>query len=437
MSKSLPLNPNLNQLKNQAKDLLKAHQNGESAVCDKLRLLNRFSKKSDSEIFVSKLALNEAQFAIALDYRFSSWDALKKHVEATSPVTNAAIKEENGKVWIDGIPKLMWGKSGECTFAGALSSALSVTKHPCSYDDIMGFTGLAFRFRWYRRTDVPGWCPSSPVGEFPDEVATTSKATGWKFRDVFRMGIVEPHMEQFAEEVIASIDNGIPVLGVPENLDIAIIYGYQRNGDDINFIWNGYHWNEPHILNQTKTGPFIIFLEEHTQPEEKKKSFIESLSTPNWRRKSLPAQEGQGKEHIYHYGDNALKTWIDDISQADKFTKEQAENLFFVGWWCFDILCDARDSAAKYLNEHAQIFDVEIKSTLQKAASIYGVQSKMMMETFETHNTFLGPWSGKKFDDWTPEVRKREVELLKEIRRMDNEAIAEIDRAVKLIEVVK
>jgi hypothetical protein len=45
----------------------------------------------------------------------------------------------------------------------------------------------------------------------------------------------------------------------------------------------------------------------------------------------------------------------------------------------------------------------------------------------------LGPWTGKKFEDWTPEIRKREVELLTEVQKMDKEAIDEIDKAVKLI----
>ncbi|MBI4833273.1 MAG: Flp pilus assembly complex ATPase component TadA [Planctomycetes bacterium] len=81
MTRILPNNPNLQHLKNEAKSLVKAHQKKESVVCNTLRLLNRFSRALDPEILDSKLALNEAQYALAMDYGFKSWNDLKKHVE--------------------------------------------------------------------------------------------------------------------------------------------------------------------------------------------------------------------------------------------------------------------------------------------------------------------------------------------------------------------
>jgi hypothetical protein len=59
MSRSLPARPNLEFLKNEAKDLL-----------DALR-------RTDSEA-----QLSNAQFALSRDYGFASWPALKAHVES-------------------------------------------------------------------------------------------------------------------------------------------------------------------------------------------------------------------------------------------------------------------------------------------------------------------------------------------------------------------
>lgn len=70
----------------------------------------------------------------------------------------ATVKRDNGKVWIEGVPSLGWGKDCECTFAGALSAA------------------LALRTRWYHGEIGQRWCPSSPVGEFPQEVEAEEMA---------------------------------------------------------------------------------------------------------------------------------------------------------------------------------------------------------------------------------------------------------------------
>jgi hypothetical protein len=67
-------------LKKQAKDLRKSHRTRNPECCATLRLLRCFANAADEEIFNSKISLNEAQMALALDYGFKSWGDLKKHV---------------------------------------------------------------------------------------------------------------------------------------------------------------------------------------------------------------------------------------------------------------------------------------------------------------------------------------------------------------------
>jgi len=88
MARSLPSQPNLDQLRIQAKEIVKAHRSKDASVCDPLRRLKRFADASDADIFAAKLTLTDAQYALALDYGFPSWDALKKHVDRPdSPMT--------------------------------------------------------------------------------------------------------------------------------------------------------------------------------------------------------------------------------------------------------------------------------------------------------------------------------------------------------------
>ena len=78
----LPANPNLDHLKHQAKDLLKAHATRTPEVAQRIREFHpRFAKASDAEIFAAELRLSDAQLTIAREHGFPSWPRMKKRVE--------------------------------------------------------------------------------------------------------------------------------------------------------------------------------------------------------------------------------------------------------------------------------------------------------------------------------------------------------------------
>ncbi|MBI3849166.1 MAG: ankyrin repeat domain-containing protein [Verrucomicrobia bacterium] len=104
MSKSLPSRPNLEQLKNQAKDLLKKYLAGEPAAVNRMRELHPdfggSSVKSPRTPLTPSLSpsdgervtegrvrgkgfrLHDAQLVIAREYGFASWMKLKEHVDS-------------------------------------------------------------------------------------------------------------------------------------------------------------------------------------------------------------------------------------------------------------------------------------------------------------------------------------------------------------------
>jgi ankyrin repeat protein len=73
MSKSLPARPSLEQLKHQAKDLLKEFVARKPAAVDRIRSLH--------PDFGDPFRLHDAQLVIAREYGFASWTRLKEHVE--------------------------------------------------------------------------------------------------------------------------------------------------------------------------------------------------------------------------------------------------------------------------------------------------------------------------------------------------------------------
>ena len=79
---SLPSNPNLEQLRNQAKDLLKAFKEGDADVPPRLRRsIPEMADLSDAEVFRSRFALKGARRVIAREYGFTEWTDLKREVE--------------------------------------------------------------------------------------------------------------------------------------------------------------------------------------------------------------------------------------------------------------------------------------------------------------------------------------------------------------------
>src|SRR6266498_2216101 len=81
MPNSLPSRPDLEQLRKQAKDLLKSHKGGNSHAVQRFRVSHpRCSSASESEICATRLTLTDAQLVIAREYGFDSWPKLKEHV---------------------------------------------------------------------------------------------------------------------------------------------------------------------------------------------------------------------------------------------------------------------------------------------------------------------------------------------------------------------
>ncbi len=93
MPKSLPARPNLEQLRNQAKDLLKSFKSGDPEAI--LRIQENHpqrSKASKANDRATGLSLSDAQRVIAREYGFTSWPKLKEHVDSLTLATGDPIE---------------------------------------------------------------------------------------------------------------------------------------------------------------------------------------------------------------------------------------------------------------------------------------------------------------------------------------------------------
>ena len=87
-SSSLPARPNLEQLRNQAKDLLKAYRAGQNSALSRFRdSLRLLSNLTDHELVRLSLSLRDAQRVIAIEYGFPDWTSMRAHVERKERTT--------------------------------------------------------------------------------------------------------------------------------------------------------------------------------------------------------------------------------------------------------------------------------------------------------------------------------------------------------------
>ena len=98
-SSSLPARPNLEQFRNQAKDLLKAYRAGQHSALSRFRDSSRhLSNLTDHELVRLSLSLRDAQRVVATEYGFSDWMSMRTHVDRKERTTMFEMTVDHVKV---------------------------------------------------------------------------------------------------------------------------------------------------------------------------------------------------------------------------------------------------------------------------------------------------------------------------------------------------
>ncbi len=90
-SAALPERPHLGQLKQQAKELLRAARASDDAAQARFRQLPAFADLDAAALATRRIALHDAQSVIAREHGFTSWNALREHVEDRTLAFDAAV----------------------------------------------------------------------------------------------------------------------------------------------------------------------------------------------------------------------------------------------------------------------------------------------------------------------------------------------------------
>jgi len=327
---------------------------------------------------------------------------------------------------LENVPALGWGKGKDCTFAGSLEAALAVTEHPYSYADIMGFTALAFRVRWFKGNDWTAVCPSCAVGEMNEEIKAASKATGWKIRIMNFDSNDRVGMMKHAPQIIDSIDSGKPVAAYTDQLDLSVIYGYADGGKTLMF--RDYNRGDNTLLPVDKIGWQWHLLGDYKPAMSRDQAVITGLkmAVNNWKRQTGP--EGW---MAYWYGPEAYKAWRQLLVRYDEVPEGLRPRLFHCNAWNLRTMVDARRAAVRFLESNADLLPQSARDAAMRAAGVYRQMGEFFRtEPFAKRQCFVFPSKTRPLANWTPDIRNREIDLLTEAERYDAAAMTELEKLV-------
>ena len=428
MTRQLPQRPDLDQLRYQAKDLLKAHRSGDPSCCDRLRHLARFEDESDEEILANRISLQEVQFALAMDYGFSAWSEIKQVITRRSD-SGSTIVREGDKTWISGIPPLSrhedsrQATTGKTSVIAVLARCLQALGENATYEYLMGVSSHAFRFQF-------DWCPSAPHSFCGFNTAVPAlEAVGYTMkqystaRPSHRDDLDEPcELSDAFKAVMLSIEMGIP--GLMDWEESTLLAGYEKPGMEITGLLgpNG----EP-----VKKLPWSVgILSKARAAPPRRRSIVWSLTTAvsqSHSHRLSGASHDEQKVMSYPAGFTAWEKWISElVAGADGVDPSDA---CLGNAWTYECLIDARRAAAGYLRSVTSDFP-EAATQLKAAAEQYANLSQKLDEGWQ----FIRyPWQMNTMEEWSGEMRERQASILKDALLFERQAVLALEHALDVI----
>jgi hypothetical protein len=350
MSLSLPSNPSLTQLRHQAKDVLKAQRTGDASGCRVLRNLKRFSGAADEQILSAGVMLHEAQFALALEYGFASWDRLRRHVRA---------EQVKGAHTLDAVIARSAEEIPEYAGAGAALGVVAALNHAGVDIDFMQFaaaTGWAFSFG-YAYDDFSPACMAvrgNPRADGPFEVfAFLPTRLGFDYE---MAETKKP--EQLWPFVRKHVDAGTPIMS--EHLDGGLISGYREHNGARQIDFDGpagAGW-----IDIDKLHPYAVYVLVRVREAEPAEQIARDALRRALRKASAHEHGGVPQ------GMAALRAYAADIADP---SKDFAGCVEWFCWAAFERLM-ARKCCSVWLRSLKGVVPNECGRLLDEAAGLYG-----------------------------------------------------------------
>jgi hypothetical protein len=358
-------------------------------------------------------------------------------------MANAQLQREGDTTWIDGVPALTgWNRLP--TFIGALEAVLSVTEHPTDYVDLLGFSGLAFRTRWYVGEEGPTGCMCSPTGETPMVWSALARGTGWQIEPFDADGWNTPTMRRLIPRIVDTINDGRPVLTIDQDLNSAVIYGHKR--DQVTFVVRTYA-SESVVCGVSELGQdpaLVVFVRVHREPSPPRDVLRAVLrdAVNAWEHTTWDTAVSDN----LHSGRAALQAWIAFYDRVEEMAQHaDPHKLLAHALWNYRHLWQARRGATAFLARAAEHLP-DAQYELEQARATYaheadlldtihdgtwGQMPELRQAFFEgSRATLSQAWYDTPTDAWDRAVRQREQGLMQQALESESTAIAWLQAAL-------
>lgn len=427
MTPSLPENPSLEVLKKQAKGLLQAQKNRDASCCEALRLLRRFTRKSDEEILAAEVKLMEAQYALARQYGFKSWQDLRAAVAA--PHHGRVVPQRQGnRVWLPGIETAKWGgfSDRQNTVIAALTEAAEAMGEEITFDELMGLSGAATRLQ----VAQPDWCPSAPHATCGFDCSIpAAEALGYSLTWMAPKQDDAAGAEDRRRAIVESIDAGRFALF--NGISCEVITGYEDGGNVV-LLRRGDSPDEGYCPFEKWTWEGMGILRKRSGKP----------SGPARARRSLEIAVTLARTErfgSYASGFAAYETWAGQLSDESRYanlTEDDLKSKCFVNGWMYMSLAGDRKMAAIYMQLIASEFEGAPAEHVAKAGRLYhDVAGLLFSERACFPNPyFLYPQDLDGPKGWTERLRKTQAGILRDAMAIEAGAITEMEKALAAME---
>lgn len=320
------------------------------------------------------------------------------------------ISEQAGSVRLSGLGAIQgFARGRDCTFIHCLELVLEALGRPTGYDELMGFSGMAFRTQFRPdRWDVGN--PDPIVGESCLDPVFASVGMNYDLRVVRRDELSEA--AALRGEIAQSIDHSVPVLAAniirPE--DWGIIVGYRADQQWLCRSYNGGAQNRDRLANGWPTA--VVLVGKRLSPPGRREILTASLQ----RAVELFQRRQAGR---YILGSRAFDSWCQELRRVDDRT------YLHPNCWTYVCLIDARAAAARYLRAIAPEFGAQ-SSHLIAAAELYEQEVQILKDSYK----YVPAERDFPNSVPPPEMRERQIDALLRARGLEQQAVDEMQKAL-------
>ena len=327
------------------------------------------------------------------------------------------VKSYLGGRYIDDIPPLRWGRSQDCTWAGAVKLLLDAIGVNASYSEVMGLSGACYYFSM-----TESWCPSAAMPQVAyDPAIALEKAFGIE-RCFFAHGDRD-------SKIMELISCGTPVMMLQPRVEMewGVLCGYTGEGQFYGRSYFDYlkpdekdvFTDNNYFLAESYPGAdlgMMCFYRKQANSIPLIEALHTSLEAAQTLYSSKPMHGGN-----YMFGSTAYDILINGLRCDDAgFATITPYGTTGNGIILLSRLIDARRAAHAFWTEKSQCLPPGNAQKMQNAAELYaGVVAAL--ETVLPNNIVNSTQNGIPFEAWSGETRAQIAEALTVCRQLEQQ----------------